>query len=181
MSFNKIFGIGESRTGTTSLQVCLQTLGFGPIFNWSSAVNLILLNKCVFDENIYREQVVDMAKKTNGFKDLFWNYKDYYKSLDKAFVGSKFILTERSADKWFDSIKHFNIPKKINRMFNHPDWISKMARNPNFMSPFVFKEVIFLIAKQRWNLKGDSLDALRVSEIDLEKDNMIKVILNLLI
>lgn len=81
---NKIFGIGLSRTGTSSLYEALRVLG---------------INACHYPTNYndmqHYQACVD-ASVTFG-----------YKFLDAMFPNSKFIYTVREPTKWVESIKKY--------------------------------------------------------------------------
>ncbi|MFM6205924.1 sulfotransferase family protein, partial [Planktothrix sp.] len=85
---NKVFGIGLSKTGTTSLTLAMKVLGY--------KTKHYLLN-CDVDLTIENHDFVsDMPIQTR--------YKEY----DKEYPGSKFILTVRNKESWLKSCsKHF--------------------------------------------------------------------------
>ena len=94
----RVFGIGLSRTGTTSLCDALHILGYTPTHN------------------------PDPGPFFEGDFSLFESEHDagadisvaaFYKELDEAFPGSRFILTLRDAESWLESVVvHFvNLPK----------------------------------------------------------------------
>ena len=95
---NKIFGIGLSKTGTSSLHEALTRLGINSIHYPN-------------DEITYRE-----LKSGNFNLSILKKYKavadtpvvPYYPQLDKLFPGSKFILTVREMESWLVSVeKHW--------------------------------------------------------------------------
>lgn len=106
----KIFGIGMSKTGTTTLGRCFQILGLGPTVkgNWEvrelaragrpmHPVNL----KFAYDfskpllTGVALERMVAVAKEYRSFHDAPWYM--LYRELDEAFPGSQFILTIRQS------------------------------------------------------------------------------------
>jgi hypothetical protein len=98
MKKQKVFGIGFHKTGTTSLGLALQQLGY----DVTGPNNVHKPNVA----DIMDEMVLDLVKKHDAFQDNPWPL--YYKMLDKKYPGSKFILTTRPTDKWLDSVvKHF--------------------------------------------------------------------------
>lgn len=96
----KIFCIGFHKTGTTSLYAALKMLGLnvtGTICHkWSA-------------EEIARkgaDACIDHMKNFDAAEDMPWPH--FFKDLDAAYPGSKFILSLRDADSWFASVnKHF--------------------------------------------------------------------------
>jgi hypothetical protein len=92
-SFNKVFGIGMSKTGTTTLEYCFKKLGLLPHagFHLKFTNNLLKKNQL--------NKIIRYANKYKSFQNDPWYH--LYKELDMAFPDSKFILTVRK-----DSIKH---------------------------------------------------------------------------
>jgi hypothetical protein len=96
----KVFCIGFHKTGTTSLYAALTQLGFkvtGPIEErWSA-------------ERLRREGAklcVEIARRYDAVEDMPWPI--FFRELDAAYPGSKFILSLREPGAWFASIeKHF--------------------------------------------------------------------------
>lgn len=78
---SKIFGVGLSRTGTFSLNVALQIIG---------------LRSVHFPKNIQEIEHHDAATDTTVSAG--------YAFLDMMYPGSKFILTVREPNEWFDSM-----------------------------------------------------------------------------
>ena len=84
---NRIFGIGLSRTGTTSLTHALHHVGINMI-HYPSRQQL-------FDPNVKAASDIPVAR--------------YFKILDIDFPESKFIYTIRDKDSWLISMeRHFN-------------------------------------------------------------------------
>jgi hypothetical protein len=81
----KVFGIGLSKTGTTSLNMALEILGFSSIHypvTWSQ------INQ--------HDAATDITIASR------------FKELDELYPGSKFILTVRDSNKWLESCQnHF--------------------------------------------------------------------------
>ena len=92
----RVFGIGCPRTGTTTLGMCLYTLGFRET-GWNEQLFTQVYNGSI-------DQTLKFAQKYYGFNDLPWCM--LYKELDEAFPGSKFILTIRkSTPTWLRSFQ----------------------------------------------------------------------------
>jgi hypothetical protein len=87
----KIFGIGWAKTGTTTLKTCFQTLGYS-----HKGYDLNLVGN--------PEQALVIARLYDTFQD--WPWTLYYKELDEAFPGSKFILTTRDSGRWLRSYRN---------------------------------------------------------------------------
>lgn len=95
----RIFGIGMQRTGTTSLHEAFKMLGFDS-GHWKSGewARAIWWEMNKWGRSKTLEQ--DYALTDNPIPIL-------YEKLDKAYPGSKFILTVRDEDAWIRSIETF--------------------------------------------------------------------------
>ena len=91
----KIFGIGLSRTGTTSLCHALKDGGINIVHYPKSKADLF-------------------NPKTEGACDI--PVVVYYKELDKKFPNSKFIYTIRDKDEWLESVEKYLKQKKDRRI-----------------------------------------------------------------
>lgn len=86
----KIFGIGLSKTGTHTLNQCLEVLGFRSVHYPSPA----LMNAGRFDEALAGyDAATDISVSA------------YFRELDAAYPASKFILTLRDIESWLKSIE----------------------------------------------------------------------------
>lgn len=103
---NKVIGIGFHKTGTTTLEKCLVDLGFRPQAAWGNSHHL---NKYWFEGDY--EPMLKFAERFKSLSDDPWNFGDFYRHLDARFPGSKFILTVRDSEKWFDSLRRWCTPK----------------------------------------------------------------------
>lgn len=91
----KIVGIGLNKTGTKSLGYCIQQWGFRHVSLCEEAFEL------------WRSGDVPKLLTLVGHYDSFedWPWPLVYKSIDKRFSGSKFILTKRKdPETWFESL-----------------------------------------------------------------------------
>ena len=141
----QVIGAGFGRTGTKSLQLALEQLGFGKCYHMEA----LLRNPSDVKhwDNAYKETETD-------WDSLFEHYKSgvdfpvsmYYKELADHFPESKVILTVRDPERWYksarDTIFSFDPgPKlKLKMLLSMP--FSSTARN-------LFK-VIMLNEKSIW-------------------------------
>ncbi|MFZ5616426.1 MAG: sulfotransferase family protein [Pseudomonadota bacterium] len=96
----KVFCIGFQKTGTTSLHAALTRLGYRTVAvvgrDWTA-------------ERLAKDGAalcIATARDHDAAEDMPWPV--FFRELDAAYPGSKFILTVRSEDRWFASIeKHF--------------------------------------------------------------------------
>lgn len=130
-NINKIFCIGLSRTGTTSIALALSNLGYKAsalpfIYKNTHFLTILklLVNRILisFSKRFLNKRIV-MFKNTysrkNNLKlikrkvDEFGALSDtptvrFYKELDELYPNSKFILTVRDSESWLASCKrHF--------------------------------------------------------------------------
>ncbi len=95
----KVFCIGFPKTGTSSLAAALYLLGYcvaGPPRG--------------VEQISSREEAIDMISDTLDAKDAFQDspYPYLYRYIDKKEIDSKYILTVRDEDEWFEStLNHF--------------------------------------------------------------------------
>ena len=94
----KVFCVGFHKTGTTSLAVALEALGYrvtGP-----NGVNDPDI------ENNVLPMAYDLVERYDAFQDNPWPI--IYKELDAKYPGSKFILMLRNPESWIKSqVRHF--------------------------------------------------------------------------
>jgi len=91
----KVVGVGLNKTGTTTLGVCLRTLGFKHISFDPAAFRLFRAND--------QGAVMKMVEGLESFESWPWGL--LYREIDRAYPGSKFILTTRkSSETWYDSL-----------------------------------------------------------------------------
>jgi len=91
----RIFGVGLHKTATTSLHRALSILGFDSL-HWGRGEAPAIWN--------------EMTEGRSKTLERFYALSDLpipllYKELDKAYPGSKFILTVRDEDKWLESVR----------------------------------------------------------------------------
>jgi len=106
--FGKIFGIGLSKTGTTSLNDALKILGYRSIHHANDKDTLEDLMTCNFHLRV--------MKQFDAATDV--TVAPYYYELDHAFPGSKFILTVRDKEPWLASCERhwFAMPRYLREM-----------------------------------------------------------------
>lgn len=83
----KIFGIGLSRTGTTSLMEALSTLG----------------HSCIHFPPITEATIHELLDPYDAAADI--SVARYFRELDAAFPGSRFVLTTRDLHSWLGSMQ----------------------------------------------------------------------------
>lgn len=99
----KIFGIGNNKTGTTSLKAAMRELGF-------------IVGKQHTAEKLSEDwakrdfrKIVKYCKTAQFFQDIPFSKPYTYVVLDHEFPGSKFILTVRdSPEQWYSSLTSYH-------------------------------------------------------------------------
>jgi hypothetical protein len=95
----RIFGIGMHKTATTSLHAALKTLRYDSV-HWRSSK--------------WSKMILDEVRATGGKSPTIEDHyatsdlplQLIYKELDRAYPGSKFILTTRDEHKWVKSVEN---------------------------------------------------------------------------
>jgi len=97
----KVFCIGRNKTGTTSLKTALSDLGYR-VGDQRRAERLI---------EHYRDRdfqpIIEYCRTADAFQDVPFSLPFTYVVLDQAFPESKFILSVRDPDDWYESyVRH---------------------------------------------------------------------------
>jgi hypothetical protein len=98
----KIIGAGVGRTGTYTLKLAINQLGFGPCHHMEAVLKSM-------DEQVPLWSVAlkgdaNWSAIYDGFNSAVdWPTAAFYRDLIKAYPKAKFILTERSPETWADS------------------------------------------------------------------------------
>ena len=98
-----VIGSGLSRTGTMSLKVALETLGFKPCYHASENVKRL--------SHIEAFYMLACHGKPINWKEIFKNFRAtvdapacfHYKTLMEEFPDAKVIHTVRDPERWYDS------------------------------------------------------------------------------
>tara|TARA_R100001244_G_scaffold72395_1_gene58474 strand:+ start:305 stop:880 length:576 start_codon:yes stop_codon:yes gene_type:complete len=101
----KIFEIGVSKTGTTSLGKAYEILGFK-----HKGKDPKLYTK--FNNNKNYDILFEVIDKYDAFEDVPWhNYDVDYKEFDEKYPNSKFIILERDDESWIKSNEYYYSPE----------------------------------------------------------------------
>lgn len=89
----KVFCVGFQKTGTTSMGAALEILGYRVTGgNWARDPEV---------SRVALQRALETAPLYDAFQDNPWPL--LYKEMDKAFPGSKFIMTIRPPEQWLKS------------------------------------------------------------------------------
>ena len=102
-NYSKNFGIGNDKTGTTTLEQTLRIYGLNLPIQQEQEVTLV---KQFFEGNY--DTLKSFVEKYDAFQDLPFSMKQSYVICDALFPNSKFILTIRNPEIWFESVCNFN-------------------------------------------------------------------------
>lgn len=105
----RIFGIGMHKTGTTSLDAAFKILGFDS-FHWGTGQSPVIWRQM---KSAGRSP---MLERWYALCDL--PIPLLYRELDRAYPGSKFILTERDEGDWLRSVERL-----WDARFNPTRWV----------------------------------------------------------
>lgn len=97
----KVFCVGFNKTGTTSVAFALRELGFLPSAS-PKTLDDRPFHAAVFNGDF--DPLVEAARPFRSFKDRPWNMGGAFAALDAAFPGSRFILTVREEEAWWQSV-----------------------------------------------------------------------------
>lgn len=111
----KIFGIGLSKTGTSSLTKALKILGY-------KAKHFPI--KLLCSRNGKLSVNLNYAEKYEVMTDL--PIARFYRELYYAYPNSKFILTTRDMEDWLDSCRRHFWPGQI---FKGDNWINRLHQD----------------------------------------------------
>ena len=100
MTKTKVFCVGFQKTGTTSLERALRTLGYRVAGVFGRKLTLEELGLTAIETGLR------IAAEHDAVQDMPWPLM--FRELDAAFPGSRFVLTVRDTDNWYKSISdHF--------------------------------------------------------------------------
>ena len=99
----KVIGAGFGRTGTNTLKVALEMLGFGPCYHMYEVIprpeHIAVWQKAAEGE------LPDWDALFEGFNSgVDWPISAFWRELSAFYPDAKIILSERDAEAWFASI-----------------------------------------------------------------------------
>lgn len=97
-----IIGVGVGRTGTYSLKLAINELGFGPCYHMEEVLKNMDVQVSLWSEALKGN--ANWNAIYDGFNSAVdWPTAGFYRELIKEYPKAKFILTERSPESWADS------------------------------------------------------------------------------
>jgi sulfotransferase family protein len=128
----EIIGAGFGRTGTTSLKVALERLGFGPcehMFDVTRDPDRVRLWLGIADG-----EPADWSQVFCGYRaTVDWPGAAYWRELTEAFPLAKVVLTVRDPDRWFDSAVQtiFKFPTRCHSRLQRAVFAAMSRLNPS--------------------------------------------------
>jgi|TARA_B100000768_G_scaffold173325_1_gene182467 hypothetical protein len=99
----EVIGAGFGRTGTLSLKLALETLGFDKCYHMME-VSLNLSHSKLWSR-VAKGQSVDWAQLFTGYKaSVDWPSSSFWREQYKAYPEARIILSLRDSDKWYESV-----------------------------------------------------------------------------
>src|SRR5260370_3737524 len=99
----KVIGAGFGRTGTLSLKVALEELGFFPCYHMVARLDRPGLTEQW--DAIVRGTPADWNMVFEGYKaTVDWPACTFYKELMQAYPDAKVLITVRDPEKWYESV-----------------------------------------------------------------------------
>lgn len=113
----QVIGAGFGRTGTHSLKLALEQLGFAPCHHMTEV--FVHAGQAETWEAAARGEPVDWHAFLRDYRAAVdWPASYFWRELSQAFPEAKFILTERPAEDWYRSISStiFEFMKRMPQM-----------------------------------------------------------------
>jgi hypothetical protein len=114
----KVVGVGFRKTGTTSLGECFRKVFKYKTCGFRQRSSPKLMNE--WERNEFGPVMKNLVASFTAFEDIPWPF--LYKLIDKNCPSTKFILTIRDPERWFESWKRYFKEKA----FEHPGEIKTM-------------------------------------------------------
>ena len=103
-SRTKVFCVGYNKTGTTTIEAVLRNLGYRMPGQARQEALVV--------EETFRGNFVPLrtlCSSYDAFQDMPFSQGVIYAIVDSMFPGSKFILTVRDSNEWFESLVRFHL------------------------------------------------------------------------
>src|SRR5210317_410800 len=98
----KVIGAGVGRTGTYSLKLAINELGFGPCHHMEEVLHNMPVQVPLWSAAAAGEP--DWSKIYDGYRSAVdWPTACFFRELVTEYPSAKFILTERDPERWADS------------------------------------------------------------------------------
>lgn len=136
-----VVGTGIGRTGTLSLKMALEQLGFGPCFH------------CLDGPSSLIERVIRLAldRQPLDWEGIFAGYNAavdvpvswFYEDILEKCISAKFILTVREPEAWYDSAQALRAFLATVVSIKKTDWETRRKQLATVVSPEVLELIEF--------------------------------------
>ncbi|WP_020666489.1 sulfotransferase family protein [Amycolatopsis nigrescens] len=138
----KIIGAGFGRTGTTSLKVALEQLGFGPCYHMFEVLG-DAEHLAHWERIVLEGQSPDWSRVFDGYQSTVdWPSTAYYKEIARAYPEAKVILTVREAEAWYRStyntLYKFAVQGDEEQAAAHPEVAERLDRLHRVVSKMIW-------------------------------------------
>lgn len=99
MADPKVFGLGFQKTGTSTLEAMLRRMGYNEILSYHQFRDMADTDGLTLED--VKARAMELVQTCEVAKDTPWPL--FYKELDAAFPGAKFIHIIRDRDAWIKS------------------------------------------------------------------------------
>ena len=132
----KVIGAGFGRTGTSSLKLALEQLGFGKCYH---ATEVLQNPSCLPKWSAVLEGKPDWDDLFEGYQSsVDWPTAAFYKAQMSKYPEAKVILTVRDADSWYRSVSETIYP--LSRLMP-PIWLGWLSERARQMRRLFFDAV----------------------------------------
>ncbi|MEQ8206644.1 MAG: sulfotransferase [Woeseia sp.] len=98
----KIIGAGVGRTGTYSLKLAINQLGFGPCHHMEEVLHNMPVQVPLWSAAVAGDPA--WSRIYDGYRSAVdWPTACFFRELLREFPSAKFVLTQRDPEKWADS------------------------------------------------------------------------------
>ncbi len=133
----KVLGAGFGRTGTYSLKLALEALGYGPCHHMYEVRKRP--QQVAWWHAASHGKLPDWDEVFAGFgSQVDWPASYFWKDLCVHYPDAKVILTDRDPESWYESIRRTILPASERGRFEDPDPTNRKA-----------SEIIYRIALQK--------------------------------
>lgn len=98
----QVFGAGVGRTGTYSLKLALNRLGFGPCYHMEEVLHHMPVHVPLWSAALSGQP--DWEAIFSAYRSAVdWPTAGFFRELIAAYPSARFVLTQRSPESWADS------------------------------------------------------------------------------
>lgn len=152
----EVIGAGFGRTGTNSLKLALEILGYDKCHHMKEVIpNLEQLH---YWDKISRGEKQNWDDVFKGYKaSVDWPSSAYYKELAEYYPDAKIVLGIRDPEAWYKSVSETIYPLSTGM----PRWLKKLNKRIGTFAPFVNRTIWHGIFEDKFDDKEFALKVFR--------------------